>query len=337
MFNISAKENQNGKVYIYAACNVLYASFYIYAFQQHFGKKNICFNISRFPKFNEHAFAVIVETENSRKKIFIDFLDAADIDSTGYAWCNVYGKINLKTGTADEQNKIISIGPAFAIKIWNLAETLFFAARNFFAAKKNITSAKKFFSNYKQQYLRLSINEYLPVISATNYVFTLNSIWKRSASTNNYRLKFIQACKSIAGLEFEGGFAPRQNNDMNDFDAHTTNRRYSISEYILKTKKSAIVFNTPAVLDCHGWKLAEFLALGKAIISTPLSRELPAPFVHEKHFFEVAENANFETAISEILNNKTLKAELEKNALSYYENYLAPEKVVSILLGKVLV
>ena len=40
-----------------------------------------------------------------------------------------------------------------------------------------------------------------------------------------------------------------------------------MNEWISKTKQSAIVFNTPAFWSCHGWKLGEYLAMGKCIIS----------------------------------------------------------------------
>ena len=180
----------------------------------------------------------------------------------------------------------------------------------------------------------MPITAYTHQVSEKNYVFVLNSIWRKSHSTNINRLTFIEACKSCAGLNFEGGFAPRQNKDVKGFDAHTTERRYSIKEYISKTKRSAIVFNTPAVLDCHGWKLAEFLALGKAIITTPLSRALPAPLNDKKHFCEVNNLKDYHTIIDTLLNDFEFKEMLEKNARDYYEKYLKPSQTIAQLMSK---
>jgi hypothetical protein len=64
-------------------------------------------------------------------------------------------------------------------------------------------------------------------------------------------------------LVFEGGFAPRKDKTHFGFDAIVVKKRYDFETYIDKIKQSDLVFNTPAVVNCHGWKLAEFLAMGK--------------------------------------------------------------------------
>ena len=60
-----------------------------------------------------------------------------------------------------------------------------------------------------------------------------------------------------------------------------------MTEWMHKTKMSEVVFNTPAFWECHGWKLGEYLALGKAIISTPLSNDLPYPLEHGKNIYMI--------------------------------------------------
>ena len=82
---------------------------------------------------------------------------------------------------------------------------------------------------------------------------------------------------------FEGGFAPGKDDISDRFNKLTINLKYSGYEYLSNTKRSLVVFNTPAVQSCFGWKLGEYLALGKAIISTPLTNTLPSPLVHRKH------------------------------------------------------
>ena len=125
---------------------------------------------------------------------------------------------------------------------------------------------------------------------------------KRSASTNNYRFKIYTGMqKMITGLnEFEGGFTPRQNNDMNDFDAHTTNELFHFRIYFENKRIGTIVFNTPAMIDCHGWKLTEFLAqrlhLAKQFLITLIIKRNCLRPLYMKNIFEVAENANFKSS-----------------------------------------
>ena len=86
-----------------------------------------------------------------------------------------------------------------------------------------------------------------------------------------------------------------------------------------KTKSSAVVFNTPAVWLCHGFKLAEYLALGKAIISTFISRELPSPLVHGRHVHYIdGSPISFREAIELILSDQGYRINLERNAYDYY-------------------
>jgi glycosyltransferase involved in cell wall biosynthesis len=326
------------KVYIHAACNVLYASYYIEGMKQFFESSNVFFNISRFPKFKEDVFAAIIKQENGiQKKIIIDFLDSSKIDADSLAWCDVYGKVNLEAITYDSQplpQKIIPVGPNFAIRVWNLSQTLYYSLSNLIKSYKVLPDYKKFLSNYKQQFLRRPVSAYMPGSTEKNYIFLINSIWKKSPKTNNNRLQFIKACKSIPGLIFEGGFAPRQNRDIDDFDAYTTAEWYSVNEYLRKVKQSVVVYNTPAVLDCHGWKLGEFLAMGKAIISTPLSRLMPGDFIDRVHFYQVDDQNDYKTEIETLLKNEKLLQELEANARNYYEIYLSPQKVIAAIMKK---
>jgi glycosyltransferase involved in cell wall biosynthesis len=101
-----------------------------------------------------------------------------------------------------------------------------------------------------------------------------------------------------------------------------------------KTKSSALVFNTPAVWSCHGFKLAQYLALGKAIISTPLSREMPAPLIDRCHIHYVDGSIDsISAAIQLILRDADYRKHLEENAGAYFRKYLIPKSVVERLLA----
>jgi glycosyltransferase involved in cell wall biosynthesis len=79
--------------------------------------------------------------------------------------------------------------------------------------------------------------------------------------------------------------------------------------------------------------LAEYLALGKAIISTPIAQQLPAP-LHDReqiHYVDGSEKSVSE-AIRLIRDDKEYRRYLENNARKYYEEYLQPESVMSRLI-----
>lgn len=103
-------------------------------------------------------------------------------------------------------------------------------------------------------------------------------------------------------------------------------------DWIENTKKSALVFNTPAFWECHGWKLGEYLAMGKCIISTRLSNDLPAPLIHGEHihYVENTEEA-MKKAVEYIISHPEYKKHLEKGAREYWEKYGSPISSLNLL------
>lgn len=323
------------KVYIYGLCNVFYDGYYILGIKEVFG--NFEFNISKFPNLKQGTFAVIIENDNGSKKIIIDSTDSNTADKLGIEWCDVYGKVNYKEEflTKTEAEKIVEIGPSFGIKIWNGFTSARYLALNFLRFKSKVTDKREFVANYWRQYRRFRLKEYLPATSSKNVVFFISSIWKNEILTNKNRALFIECCKSNKDIHFEGGFAARTDGNNLSFDHLVFSKKVSLKIYIQKTKKSAITYNTPAVLSCHGWKLGEFLALGKAIISTPHFNKLPAELIDNKHLIYANGEQEITSAIKKIVADDELKSKLEFNSRMYFDNYLAPKKVIERLINKI--
>ncbi|MBK0370728.1 hypothetical protein [Flavobacterium agrisoli] len=323
------------KVYIYGLCNVFYDAFYIQGLKGIYG--NLEFNISKFTSFNYGTFACIIENGNETKKIIIDSKDSNKIDEKELKWCDIYGKINNNENNLLQENsfKIISIGPSFGIKIWNLFETFYHLSTNFIRFSNSIVNKREFIANYWRQYKRLRLNEYTFTNSSQYAVFFINSIWKNEGKTNNNRASFIKVCREFLDLDFEGGFAARSNGDNLGFEDFVYSKKISLKKYIKKIKQSAFVFNTPAVLDCHGWKLGEFLAMGKAIISTPLYNQMPAVLINRKHLLIVENEKEIKNSIILLLNDLDFKKKMEIANRLYFDEFLAPKKVLSRLIERV--
>lgn len=153
--------------------------------------------------------------------------------------------------------------------------------------------------------------------------------------TNNQRLAFLKACTANKNIEFEGGLLADENHpNYATFKPFVFARPYSLKSYLKKTKSSAIVFNTPAVHDCLGWKLAEFLALGKPIISTPLTYPLPKILTHGEEYHLVEKIEDLDDAIKMLIDNPEYAKRLQKNAERYFTAYVAPERVIKRIFEK---
>jgi glycosyltransferase involved in cell wall biosynthesis len=318
------------KIYIDSACDIFYSSFYIKGIKECWGKDKVFFKNKPFSNlnFNNHFLAFIIKEKLKEKKIIIDFSDSSEIDEEALRWSDLYCKINIKENKYYNTQKLVSIGPSFGIKIYSLQKTLYISVVNFIKSYKRINNKRQFFSNYKAQLNRPKIDDYYPRNEKENYIYFVGSLWKKELKTNSFRANFIKGCLSKK-IKFEGGFAPRTNNDIHGYEDLTMKARDKIKTFIYKTKKSIVVFNTPAVLDCHGWKLAEFLCFGKAIISTPLSRKLPSELLDEKHMLITdGSQKDIEEKLERLIKDKNFRDLLKKNSRQYFENELAPIKVI---------
>lgn len=101
------------------------------------------------------------------------------------------------------------------------------------------------------------------------------------------------------------------------------------------TKKSAFVFNTPAAWACHGWKLGEYLAMGKAIISTPFENEMPEKMIHGENIYFVESESEMEAAVNLLLSDNVLRKKLEMGAKEYYDKWLKPDVVINRIIQKI--
>jgi len=339
--------NNNGlaKVIIDPRARIAYASYYIQGIIELFGVKNVHFKMSPFKmlihKYDEDAFdqffAFIVMKNGEVRKIVIDYKDNYPINSEAHKWCDVYGKVNLNENETDFTSfpKIKPIGPGFGIKIWNYPVTIFKAVINIMKCFRYLdVKLYPFLYGYYWQIKRLPIQEFRYIPSDGKKIFFVSTLWKNDnciKSTNVLRAAFVETCKKI-NINFEGGLYTKPSSvEYIKYKDLVYSKFVSFSSYLQKTQKSAVVFNTPSVFNCHGWKLGEYFALGKAIISTPLSNMMPAEVEHGRNIHFIKNTSELEDSINKILCDNDYRASLEKGALEYFNEFLAPVKVIERL------
>lgn len=272
-------------------------------------------------------------------KVLIDATDYPGVDKPALDWCDICGKVNLPNTNIDiiGDKKVVPIGPSFGIRFWPIFKAFPLGLRNFTCAKLNKKYLRMFMGGYLQQSLfRLQEDEYFPGQVEDDYIFSVNSYWSKedgSKEANEFRKRFIECIKNQKEIKFEGGFYKRSQIEDPVFRNLQVDNPYKISDYLDKVKRSFVVFNTPAVKGCLGWKLGEFLALGKAIITTPINQKMPSNLEDRKHVHIVDGSlSSIESAIQTIRKNPDYRNYLEKNARNYYLDHLRPEKVISSLL-----
>ena len=333
------------KIIIDPTTNIVYSSFYIKGLYQFFGKRNVRFARSmkffkdlkrkEVPFAHDQYLAFVIVEDKKIYRVVIDFRDESSIEETAHNWCDVYAKINLNKELTNPRflSKIINIPPGFATNLWGYWKTGFYCFRNFICSFYSLpVTIRTHVGYYYLQLKRPKIEVFQPGKSKKNYIFFNSTLWTYDCTletTNVWRKKFVEECLSNEKIEFEGGFiASPTNPNYEKYKNLVSIKRYDTKEYLSKTKISGLVFNTPSVWGCHGWKLGEYLAMGKAIISTPFNNEIPFGLVHGEAIHYIENESEITPTINRIFSDDKYRNKLEQNAYEYYLNHGTPEKVI---------
>ena len=149
------------------------------------------------------------------------------------------------------------------------------------------------------------------------------------AVINTTRARCIQLLRKELGSRFYGGFAQT---------------KYAVQAYkglILENPISAgkknylsllqdypICISTTGLHGSIGWKLAEYVAFSKAIVSEKLRRTVPCDFEPNQNYleFDTAEECVQQTI--KLIEDKVSRQSMMENNWQYYNNFLAPDKLV---------
>ncbi|GHT31054.1 hypothetical protein FACS189434_00080 [Bacteroidia bacterium] len=340
----------NTQVYVDPDFHVWHGSFYLYGLYEIFGKDNVKMSKNKlnFPNRGGANFNFIIAKNNKITKFSVDWWDeSCRISQECYEWCDVYGKVNCKWELTPilKYPKIVIMAPSFGILAWKRSLFPFYCVANWIKSGR-----QKNFFYYCRKYGRMVLSRstlkqyfYNPSLVVDNYVFHVSTLWHNSEGNehdnkvNARRVSFIRVCRDMNNVQFEGGLVPQSKKKYRTSVSKFEDYLYaggwmSFSEWLEKIKRSAVVFNTPAALDCHGWKLAEYIALGKAIISTPLINDLPEPLVHGEniHFVDGSEES-IRKAVEYIVTNQAYREKLEQGARRYWEQYGTPMQALKLL------
>lgn len=354
------------RIDVYPAFDPLYYSYFLAGLHGVHGVDQVRFTTRGFPRFTHRGLAFRISVPGGERRIFIHGSDDPDLPEEGLQWCHTMGKVNLDSASLSEElrNRVVCLGPIFPFRVWNGPESMAHGLANLLRANSRLRSYESDIPSqypklgtmplcavlHLKQYVkigfqRLPLDSFRPGITESDYVYFSSAIWPEDSPVAAYaeanrvanaaRLEFARACKENPTLRLEGGIFMRPGYVVRAYEGLTHSQTDGHHQYISKTKASCVVFNVPSVKWCHSWKLGEYLALGKAIISLPIVRDLPAPLEHGVHVHYVDGSASaMREAIALIAGDDEYRRTLEQNARGYHERYLAPASMMQRLLAE---
>ena len=153
--------------------------------------------------------------------------------------------------------------------------------------------------------------------------------WKYSLdSTTHNRMTYIKELKNHFGDRIIAGVSDDSfaRTNFSDFiiDPAITQRK----NYISMIKKNYICITSEGLHHSIGWKFAEYVAAGKAIVTEPLFYEVPYGFYEGDNYITYTDISTCIESCEKLINDIDSIHAMEKRNREYYENHMRPDMLV---------
>ena len=153
---------------------------------------------------------------------------------------------------------------------------------------------------------------------------------------NDARAQCIRLLRETFGDRFLGGFI-RSPFTLERYPDLVLPAQATPQQTYLKTLKSySIGVATSGLHGSTGWKLAEYVAFAKAIVSQKLRDRLPGSFECERNYREFASPEECVKGVVKLIEDPSLRQEFMRNNAAYYQSHLRPDCLVRNALSAAL-
>lgn len=186
-----------------------------------------------------------------------------------------------------------------------------------------------------------------PVLHEKQKVLFITRLWNPASAKTNYhreqreelnktRVQLFKQLKAALGNDFTGGVIADEFSKQYCSDALLPAALTKRSHYITVLKSCSICVSTTGLHASIPWKLGEYVAASKAILTEPLQYEVPGNFSENKNY-RVYQTP--EELLSQILflrqNPETVVNMMKANQL-YYQHYLQPGQLIENTLHTIV-
>jgi hypothetical protein len=209
-------------------------------------------------------------------------------------------------------------------------------------------SLKNFLRNsrFAAKYLKINDSdiyseqfEYYPVPNKTNSILFLARLWDPAEvkqenlkaereMMNAYRIECIRLCQREFGKQFTGGLQMDHYSMTHCKDLIVPFELTRRETYLNTVKESNICIATAGLHESIGFKMGEYVAAARAIVSEPLRYVLPGNFDDGSNYLSFLSPDELVQNARKLCDDKEVMITMMKNNNRYYQNYLRPDVLV---------
>jgi hypothetical protein len=153
---------------------------------------------------------------------------------------------------------------------------------------------------------------------------------------NEMRARCIKLLKEELGPRFTGGFSRTHFTEANYAELIAAPESTSQDKYLRTLKAFPICVASTGLHGSAGWKLAEYVALSKAVLSERLVYDLPGGFTSGKNFIEFTSPEECVNGAVRLIEDAALRHQVMRNNWAYYRDYLRPDALVKNAISRAI-
>ena len=159
-------------------------------------------------------------------------------------------------------------------------------------------------------------------------------IRKQRETINKGRIEALIALKQEFGSHFFGGIFP---NNMSEAYPDLVLSRFDTQKYnyIKRLMRSDICIATTGLHDSIGWKMAEYVAASKCIVSEPLHYTVTGDSAENVNYLKYTDTETLINQVHKLMSDHNLRYEMQVRNYRYYNEFLRPDSLVLNLIAKV--
>ena len=332
------------------------------------GEIEIKYKRTGFPRQNpldiRRQFVLLKVSSDRRTEpinICIDLIDGKSVESTEYLnWSDVYFKRSYREGNYQHpgQKKIVPYGFHYACtslneQFWDRAITSLLSnlnlanlrARPILAIKRTLSQPVRFaLLKHRNSLLFTGIpmtEDIFDVPPSTNTtariyyrtrVYTPTMASKQYASgairrINDMRANTIRALKTHFGDQFIGGLRPTEFS-LEHYGDCTMQEEIGFQGHLKIMQSSLICVTTSGLFDSVDWKVPEYMAASRCIVSERLSYKAPIDLVDGLHISTFSTPGECVKNCQHLLDNPDLSQKMREAAYDYFQRYVRAESIM---------
>lgn len=293
----------------------------------------------------EHHLKVVV---NQKKQLYYDLHDSGEIDENALAESDFYFKRSFSP------NHIASLADGAKIFPYGLNYLIYTDEADKLLAARHIlhdTLREQIETNIRGLKLekllankiftpRVSQMSAAPDFTVAPRALFMARTWRPAeaedaaiqetiAEMNERRAAAIRLLRKTFGARFFGGFSHEDYAVKHFPDCLLPDNFLSKkSRYLQLLREFPICVATEGLLGSNGWKLAEYVAFAKAIVSEPLKFQVPGNFSAAQNYLAFQTPDELAAQIEKLFSDDQLRFEIMKNNADYYQHFLRPDALV---------